>query len=648
MRKRIFGVLDIREFKNIFRFATAIFFIFVVYFYFFSPILLEIELQRLPELEHIAENDFREPWQNHIKVFYARLGQSYTEKKQCHLNIKKDILSYRFNISNIKFIDTLFFDRKIRIDPSDAPGTIYINNIVVHQKGFLPLTYNVENRFRPIVVKKDISKIEYTPSGLIIHAAGRDPQLEFTIGREDTQLDYPFLIKWVFGIFAISPFVYFILSKIPKKNDFIYVPYLLFLIFLVTTYTSSVTGLLHLDEVVHVRAGMYYQDHWIPPPICDPATRDTYSVSGVSRLDNFEVVYWFAGKFSKLFSQINGNIVRFQRFRYFNSLLLLILAILSIKYFEFRFLTLPFLITPQVWYLFTYFNSDAFSLFIITLIGYQVIAEKSMLNRFLEQNIQLTYRFWYLIILGLLFSFLLLIKINYFIFVIFITLMFLKKLFLKEYADPKIVIQRAGLLIIISALFFGLRWSVDVAQNGINRNEKRTECRVKLAKPLFNPSTPLEDRYPFQRLKERNVPLKQLFERHNWGWKTFIHSFGVYFNLPRAELWYFKLIMAILIFFFFYIVSSIIINFNIKQVSLLLILSFCSILLVSLSLWNSWTAHFQAQGRYLFPILTMGGIFLFETLKLYKKKIIDLFVLTMFFLSAYSYIFTGLLKLPRL
>jgi hypothetical protein len=648
MKKRPFSATDMSEIKNILRFTTVIIFVLGVYIYFFSPIILEIEMLRLPELKHVADNDFREPWQNHIKVFYAQLNQNYSEEKSCHQNIKENKLTYRFHISRINSIDTLFRNRKVRIDPSDAPGVIFFKNIVVRQNGFLPIIFNVENSFKSIRAKNNIDKIEYSSSGLRINANGRDPQLEVIIGREKIHFDYLFILKWILVIFSVSPFIYILLSNIPNKNDFIYVPYFLLFIFVITTYTSSVTQLIHLDEVVHVRAGKYYQDHWVPPPICDPKTRDTYSVSGVSRLDGFEVSYWFAGKFSKLLYLINNNIERFQRFRYFNSLLILILALLSMKFIEFRFLTLPFLITPEVWYLFTYFNSDAFSLFVITLVGYQVMAEKSILNKYLNPNFEQKINLKISIILGFLFSFLFLIKLNYYIFIIFIFLLFAKKLVLKEYTLPIKVLKRAGLLILISTIILGFRLGVDVAQNGIHRNKKRMECRIQLAKPLFNPSTPLEDRYPFLHLKERNVPIQELFSKHHWGWKTFIHSFGVYFNLPRAELWYYKFIMTILLLFCVYIAVSILIPFKVDEVLLLLIIGFCSALLILLSLWNSWTAHFQAQGRYLFPILTMGSFLIFETLKRYDKKIIDLFVLTMFCLSVYSYIFTGLLRLPKL
>ncbi len=64
--------------------------------------------------------------------------------------------------------------------------------------------------------------------------------------------------------------LYFLLSKVQNENEFIYVPYFLVFILALIFSTSSVTQLIHLDEVVHVGAAEYYQKHWIPPEICSP------------------------------------------------------------------------------------------------------------------------------------------------------------------------------------------------------------------------------------------------------------------------------------------------------------------------------------------------------------------------------------------
>ena len=633
------GVLNIRE---IALFMAIFLFLPITYYYFLSPITVELTLQSPPKYDNFLQSPIKCPYENIIQLFYAGENQGYTENYSRKERIGADTTFYRFIVKKNKTLDSLKIGRKLRLDPIVYPGTIYLTKFVVKQAGYKPLILNSKNQFDLLKPVNDIEKMKYTPNGVIIYSSGCDPQLEIKIKPENINFDYLFFLKLVITVFVIGPAIYFLLGLLNNEGEFIYVPYLLMFVLALLFSTASICELMHLDEVVHVRAGDYYEDHWLPPEICAPGIEDTYSDGGVSRLDNFEVVYFFAGKFSKLLSFL--DIGEFPRFRLFNVFLFSILLLLSIKHIEYRVLMLPLLMSPQIWYLFTYFNSDAFSLFIIIVISYQVIAENSMTNLYLTSYEDAKNKIIRPLLVGLLFSFLLLIKLNYYVFIVFLFLVFIHKLGMKEYQYPKKVMQRVGVIILISAAVFGVRWGIDISRNGINRNEKRMECRIKLAKPWYNPETPLEKRFPFKNLKDRNITIKQLFEKYNWGWKTFIHSFGVYFLFPRADLWYYRFIMAVMLISTIYLSASILIRRNLDQILLLTIVGFCSLLLIALSLWNSWTASFQAQGRYLFPILIMTGHLLHESLSILNKKIINFIVLIMFCLSVYSYVYIAMLQ----
>jgi uncharacterized membrane protein len=69
---------------------------------------------------------------------------------------------------------------------------------------------------------------------------------------------------------------------------------------------------------------------------------------------------------------------------------------------------------------------------------------------------------------------------------------------------------------------------------------------------------------------------------------------------------------------------------------------------VSVSLYHSWTKDFQAQGRYLIPILPMLGVLCAQGRNAISQKIFTLFTTSMFLLSVYSYICVALLEIPRL
>src|ERR1700687_171764 len=61
----------------------------------------------------------------------------------------------------------------------------------------------------------------------------------------------------------------------------------------------------HPDEYLHRSAARYYIDHWLPPKVGDAATLDSYSRAyGNSYLNELEVVYPLAGKFSNLLAPL--------------------------------------------------------------------------------------------------------------------------------------------------------------------------------------------------------------------------------------------------------------------------------------------------------------------------------------------------------
>jgi len=74
----------------------------------------------------------------------------------------------------------------------------------------------------------------------------------------------------------------------------------------------------------------------------------------------------------------------------------------------------------------------------------------------------------------------------------------------------------------------------------------------------------------------------------------------------------------------------------------------CSIALVAASLYNSWIADYQAQGRYLLPIVPMIAIFLYSSRQRLHWGRINFFVLLLFLFSSTSFIFLGLARIPKL
>jgi hypothetical protein len=124
------------------------------------------------------------------------------------------------------------------------------------------------------------------------------------------------------------------------------------------------------DEFNHFDAGRYYLEQWMPPTIGDPRTRESYSAYGASYLNELDIVYLIAAKFvvATSFLGVDDTI----RFRLFNVSMLLLCAYLAFRSHVGRIVILPVLCTAQAWYLFGYFNADAFALAVAIVLGVSV------------------------------------------------------------------------------------------------------------------------------------------------------------------------------------------------------------------------------------------------------------------------------------
>ncbi|MDP3695331.1 MAG: hypothetical protein Q8R42_04390, partial [Desulfocapsaceae bacterium] len=130
--------------------------------------------------------------------------------------------------------------------------------------------------------------------------------------------------------------------------------------------------------------------------------------------------------------------------------------------------------------------------------------------------------------------------------------------------------------------------------------------------------------------------------------KTFRSAFGVYgyFTLSASDDYY-KIVQWLGTSFLFFFICSIIMKGGLPNNILLFAGLGCGITLIGISLWHSWTSDFQAQGRYLFPIILLLGIIYFQTKDIFQKRIFNFFVFSMFAVSLYSFIYIALQNIPK-
>ena len=423
--------------------------------------------------------------------------------------------------------------------------------------------------------------------------------------------------------------------------DYGYIPYLAAMILALIIVMAAVSkNNRHPDEYVHVAAAEYYQDHIVPPGIGDPEIVDTYSVYGVSRLYSGEIVYLFAGKFMKMLEPFHLD--PYLSLRMFNVLLFSILMLLALHKTDFRLFMLPLMISPQIWYIFSYFNSDAFALFITLLAGYQLTVPTSMFHKFVEQG--WNRKTWMcLLAVGLLFGLLLLLKKNFYFFYVFLFLYFVWKVFFKKFPLRKENVVRIGAIALLGVTLFGMFRIADYAVNDFEKEQKLLEAREKYALEMYKPSTPLHLKHAFLQMKERGTTLKYFWQTNRWGEKSFWTSFGVYgYTSVTASYTYYDIMRNTGLLLLAVIVLSILFRGGLSGNSLLFITLAISAGLVAVALYHAWTVDFQAQGRYFLPIVAMFSVLLYHTERLLPQIIFHPLLLTMYALSLYNFVFIGL------
>lgn len=67
-----------------------------------------------------------------------------------------------------------------------------------------------------------------------------------------------------------------------------------------------------------------------------------------------------------------------------------------------------------------------------------------------------------------------------------------------------------------------------------------------------------------------------------------------------------------------------------------------------MSSYNSWVSDFQAQGRYLFPMISMAGYLIYINKKLLNNLVIKTLLSLSYILSVYSFIMIGLYNIPKI
>ena len=395
---------------------------------------------------------------------------------------------------------------------------------------------------------------------------------------------------------------------------------------------------IHPDETVTKAAIEYYKANFMVPDM-RALPDDKFCAYGQTRLCELTIYYFIAGKIAALIPYETS-------YRFFNVMLAFIIVFIIIrKYKTDPFLIFAFFITPQVWYIFSYATSDALDYFFTFILVYQLSVKTSMLNTMLNNdNFILNKRNVITIIfISLLTALILMAKPNYFIVLLLMGYVLLKKYFMAEKGIRKTLFKLYIFVAVCSLAVFLSRYAIDLYYYGLHKSEIFRQMRIIHAIPKLNPATPFNEMSETMFLAAKDVPLITLFTKYGFLQVLIGSFFGLYggMNITAHPVYYFIMLAAYL--FFFAVLFNYIIKSHNKEKYAdgitAVILAVISILLV---LYYSYFIDFQPQGRYMLPLLPVITYLVSQNKEILQNKYMVSAVMAMGILSHIYVLSTGL------
>jgi len=608
-----------------------------------------------------------------IAKLYYDLGSGINEQDLSKLEVlttsdirfKDAFRDYRFKIPGRFF--------QLRFDPLEGQGKVTIRKAEITDRYGNYLHTVPFDAFKP---NEKIKAMENQGKALVVvmHENADDPQIDILHADHYSPKPletFPFmillrgiLIKWsavglcFFVAMAIrrryaKPVIRLIDGGFSQQK--IHLFYLGFTLALILSMAAVSYDGGNPDEQAHQQCAAFYTDRWLPAAVDDEAVLKTASGFGVSYLFRTEIAYFLAGKTALLLSYLVKE--SYLGLRLFNVLLFSLLVVMAIRRIQGPLLfVLALVATPQVWYVFSYFNGDAFPLFIALLIAAQVTYSDSLSSQFFDSPC-LWDRLSGGILLGILIGLMLLSKINYYVYLAFIGLLVSWRLFFEFLPSPTghwPLQMKKGILIAVIALCVYLPPTIyDQYINGFQKDEKISKVVEEKALYQFKPSTvknePMKS-YRGLALKDKGQSFRAIFLEHDewrkWSFQSFFGVYG-YFLYYSKDFYYSAvsvLMAGVFLFVVFYMAYH---SLPWKDAFVLSMVLLFSLLVIGQSIYFSWTSDYEPQGRYLFPIIPMVMVGLARLPEMIQRRLIPCVSVCFFMLSASSFVFSALPFIPK-
>ncbi len=367
----------------------------------------------------------------------------------------------------------------------------------------------------------------------------------------------------------------------------------------------------HPDEFWHYTAAGYFMTDLRPPALGSWEILGSYSSYGHSYLQSFEPAYILAGRLMGAFTEgLPGWLELPMVARLFQCLcFVLMLAWLLIR--GARVFPLLVLSYAQVWYIFSYFNGDAFSFAIGAILAYEIVGRRSMSLTYFQGNMLPLVTKVVLIGLGL--ALLIAGKKNYWVLAGFIIIGGVWQMIERRKA---ILLKPVITWLAIGAVAGGglaLHHSVEAGRpESAGERPAHSMDTVPHSLPTSGLTTVSRDRIAIPSkvyLRSKGEEIWDLFWTREWAWLSWSSFVGVFGLMDvKATDWFYAVVGCASLFLLVVLATRVLrrgaslADFG---------LAICGLGLCfgngMLSLWWSWTVDFQPQGRYLFPALIIVG-----------------------------------------
>lgn len=310
-------------------------------------------------------------------------GTGFSEAESVSARLRKGVNHVRFELPPGRYV-------QLRFDPIAADAAVTIRSISVAPA---ERVLSGQLRLGALVPRSGIDTFARTRGGIrVVPVVGEsDPQLQ-------VRMDQPLVVgakprhlaEDLFAALVLTGLAWLLVQIVLRRLrlDQVVVPGLACALVLIlamgAVHQTSVP--VHPDERLHMSGFVYYLQHFWPPAADSPAIVASLRSSpwGVSYLNSYDVVYFMAAHLMAPFSGLFDSPLAMARA--FQNLLWIVLLVLALRVRAWTAGLAVLLISPQVWYVFSYFNGDAFALFLCLLAAILAGHRNGGLHRFMREG----------------------------------------------------------------------------------------------------------------------------------------------------------------------------------------------------------------------------------------------------------------------